>query len=113
MSNLRPELERVPHANQIARLDQDFSHCPAAGAAGGAAGTPFAGVFTGQDYRAFETHLRDEVSPLFAEAKIVNGIGSRKSGTAADLPPTRVSRSGWTDFAETNPLELSTDAPRA
>ncbi|MBP8800556.1 MAG: hypothetical protein KBI41_03400 [Kiritimatiellae bacterium] len=118
VSTLRPEfLERVPHANQIARLDQDFKLIALPPVP---QEEPLVRRFLleffkqDKDYRAFETYLRDDVlKPLFAEAKIVNGIGEPQQWVPLLTPAAyaRLKERVDIDFAETNPLEFSTDAP--
>ena len=115
---LRTEFrDRVPHANQFARLNQDFKLIALPPVP---QEEPLVRRFLleffkqDKDFRAFETCLRDDfLKPLFAEAKIVNGIGEPQHWVPLLTPSAyaRLKERVDIEFAETNPPEFATEAP--
>lgn len=115
---LRAEFrDRVPHANQFARLNQDFNLIALPPVP---QEEPLVRRFLleffkqDKDFRAFETYLRDDfLKPLFAEAKIVNGIGEPQQWVPLLTPAAyaRLKERVDIEFAETNPLEFAMEAP--
>jgi hypothetical protein len=110
VSYLRPEFrDRVPHANQFAQLGQDFGLVALPPVP---REEPLVRCFLLEflkgdaDTRAFEPYIRDDhLKPLFAEAKIVNGVGDPQQW-APLLPPEayrRLKERVDIEFAEDNP----------
>jgi len=115
---LRTEFrERVPHANQFAQLNQDFKLIALPPVP---QEEPLVRRFLleffkqDKDYSAFEAYLRDDfLKPLFAEAKIVNGIGEPQQWVPLLTPSAyaRLKERVDIDWAETNPPEFAAEVP--
>ncbi len=114
---LRPEYrERVPHSNQIAQLNRDFSLIALSPVP---AEEPLVRRFlleffkTDNNYDAFAPYMRDDfLKPLFAEAKIVNGIGEPQQWASLLTPEAykRLKERVDIDFLEDNPDVFSSES---
>jgi hypothetical protein len=100
---------RVPYGNQFAQLNRDFSliALPSVRNEEPLVRDYLLAFFKGDaDYAAFAPYLRDDfLKPLFAEAKIVSGVGDPQQWAPLLTPDAyKRSRSAWTSTSRrTNP----------
>jgi hypothetical protein len=106
---------RVPHGNQFVQLGQDFQLLALPPIPGE---EPLVRSFlleffkTDADHAAFAPYLRDDfLKPLFAEAKIVNGVGTPEQWAPLLAPEAyrQLKERVDIDFAANNPLTFGAD----
>lgn len=108
--------EKVPHGNQFAQLNQDFNllTMPPVPSEEPLVRRFLLELFrTDPDFNAFTPFIRDDfLKPLFAEAKIVNGVGDPQQWSALLSPEAykRLKERVDLDFAEDNPEVIGADA---
>jgi hypothetical protein len=113
---LRPEYrQQVPRADQFARLNQNFQLValpPVANEEPLVRDTLLAFFKEDADYQAYAPYLRDDfLKPLFAEAKIVNGVGDPQQWAPLLAPEAykRLKERVDIDFAPDNPALFGAD----
>jgi hypothetical protein len=113
---LRPEYrQQVPRGDHFARLNQDFSlvALPPVTDEEPLVRAFLLAFFKGDaDYQAFAPVFRDDfLKPLFAEAKIVNGVGDPQQWAPLLAPDAykRLKERVDIDFAPDNPLTFGAD----
>ncbi len=113
---LRPEYrQQVPHAEQFARLNQNYQLValpPVANEEPLVREILLAFFRDDADYQAFAPYLRDDfLKPLFAEAKIVGGVGDPQQWAPLLAPEAykRLKERVDIDFAPDNPAVFGAD----